>query len=57
MASKGGAKTESLYAVHPGVAMMQKWVAELKGKTGRTLDEWLALVKTEGPATEKERRL
>ena len=27
------------YSVHPGVAMVMKWVAELKVKTGRTLDE------------------
>ncbi len=50
------AKTEPLYSVHPGVAIMQKWVAELKGKTGRSLEEWLALVKKEGPLAEKERR-
>jgi hypothetical protein len=43
----------SLYSVHPGVAMMQKWIAELKDKTGRSLDEWLALVKESGPADEK----
>ena len=46
----------SRYSVHPGVAMMQKWVAELKPKTGRSLDEWLAFIKKEGPATEAERR-
>jgi hypothetical protein len=50
------ARTESLYGVHPGVAMMQKWVAELKDKTGRSLEEWIALVKKEGPPSEKERR-
>ena len=36
--------------------MMQKWVAELKEKTGRSLDEWVRLVKKEGRAGEKERR-
>src|SRR5262245_24287132 len=46
----------TLYSVHPGVAMVQKWVAELKGKTGRTLDEWIALVQKEGPPQEKDRR-
>jgi Domain of unknown function (DUF5655)/Domain of unknown function (DUF4287) len=56
MAGKAGTKRESLYDVHPGVVMMQKWVGELKEKTGRNLDEWLALVKKEGPSTEKERR-
>src|SRR5215831_16820274 len=49
-------RTKSLYSVHPGVLMTQKWVAELKGKTGRSLPEWLALVKKSGPKTEVERR-
>src|SRR5215467_664771 len=49
-------KTQALYDVHPGVGMVQKWVAELKGKTGRSLEEWLALVKKEGPKDEKARR-
>lgn len=49
-------KTQALYDVHPGVAMVQKWVAELKSKTGRSLAEWLALVKKEGPKDEKSRR-
>jgi len=46
----------SLYSVHPGVAMMQKWIKELPQKTGRSLDEWIELAKKSGPATEKERR-
>jgi hypothetical protein len=50
------AKTQPVYDVHPGVVMMQKWVAELKEKTGRTLEEWVELVKKEGPKGEKERR-
>ena len=49
-------KRKSIYGVHPGVAMTQKWIAELKGKTGRTLDEWLALIKKSGPKDEKARR-
>jgi hypothetical protein len=36
--------------------MVQKWLSELKEKTGRSLDEWIALAKKEGPATEQERR-
>jgi hypothetical protein len=36
------AKNDGLYDVHPGVAMVQKWIAELKGKTGRSLEEWIA---------------
>lgn len=46
----------SLYSVHPGVAMTQKWVADLPQKSGRSLDEWIALVRNSGPQTEKERR-
>jgi Domain of unknown function (DUF5655)/Domain of unknown function (DUF4287) len=43
----------SLYSVHPAVAMVQKWIAEIKGKTGRSLEEWVALVKESGPDDEK----
>jgi hypothetical protein len=42
--------------VHPGVAQIQKWVQELPGKTGRSLEEWIALTEKSGPATETERR-
>src|SRR4051794_30416457 len=49
-------KTESLYGVHPGVLLSQKWVAELKQRTGRSLDEWTALVQKSGPKEEKARR-
>src|ERR1700747_3362114 len=47
---------KSIYGVHPGVAMLQKWIEELKDKTGRSLDEWIALVKKAGPKSEAERR-
>jgi hypothetical protein len=50
------AKSESLYGVHPGVAMTQKWLGELKEKTGRSMEDWLALVKKEGPKDQKSRR-
>jgi hypothetical protein len=46
----------SVYSVHPGVAMVQNWVAALKEKTGRPLDEWLVVVKKSGLKTEAERR-
>jgi len=49
-------KRKSLYSPHPSIAMVQKWLAELKEKTGHTLDEWLIIVARDGPATEKERR-
>ncbi len=44
------------YSVHPGVAMVQKWMRELPEKTGRSLEEWMALIKKSGPVTERERR-
>lgn len=53
---KARANRQSLYSVHPGVFMVQKWIETLPEKTGRSLDEWLALVKREGPPTEQERR-
>ena len=49
-------KVQGPYSVHPGVAQTQKWVDELPQKTGRSLEEWIALAKASGPATEKERR-
>jgi Domain of unknown function (DUF5655)/Domain of unknown function (DUF4287) len=56
MAKTRAGKSESPYDVHPGIAMMQKWVTELIEKTGRSLEEWIELVKKEGPKGEKERR-
>ena len=49
-------KIASPYSVHPGVAMIQKWTQELPKKTGRSLDEWIALTRNAGLSTEKERR-
>ena len=48
--------TGSLYSVHPGVAMMQKWIAELKPKTGCSLEEWIKHIRVMGPKDEKECR-
>jgi uncharacterized protein DUF5655/uncharacterized protein DUF4287 len=45
-----------LYSVHPGIGMVEKWKSELPAKTGRSLDDWIALVKKSGPRAEKERR-
>jgi uncharacterized protein DUF5655/uncharacterized protein DUF4287 len=47
---------KSIYGIHPGVLMTQKWVAELKQKTGRSLEEWIGLVKKSGPKEEQSRR-
>src|ERR1700730_6711116 len=56
MPKAAAATDSSLYDTHPGVAMVQKWVAELKDQTGRSLEEWSALVKKQGPKDEKSRR-
>jgi hypothetical protein len=47
---------KSIYGVHPGVAMAQNAIAGLPAKTGRSLDEWIALIKTRGPKGEAARR-
>ncbi len=47
---------KSPYDVHPGVKMVQEWIASLKQKTGRTMEEWVKLVQQSGPPTAKERR-
>jgi len=48
--------TTSLYDVHPGITMLQKWIATLKEKTGHSLEEWVALAKKKGPAGHRELR-
>jgi len=48
--------TKSTYDVHPSVAMVQKTIAGLKEKTGRSLEEWTKLVRKDGPESEKDRR-
>jgi Domain of unknown function (DUF5655) len=50
------AKSQMVYDVHPGVAMVQKSMAGLKEETGRSLEEWIAVVKRDGPKDEKPRR-
>jgi hypothetical protein len=47
---------KSIYSVHPGVLMTQKWIGELKQKTGRSLEEWLKYIKKSGPKDETQRR-
>lgn len=36
--------------------MVQKWIAELKPKTGHSLEEWITLVKKDGPKAYQARR-
>jgi hypothetical protein len=47
---------KSIYGVHPGVLKSLQWISVLKQKTGRSLDEWLKLIKQEGPPEEMDRR-
>ncbi len=48
--------THSIYSVHPSVAYAQAIIANLPKTTGKSIDEWIALVKKSGPAGKKERR-
>jgi hypothetical protein len=43
------------FDVHPSVAMVQKWVEDLPAKTGRTLEEWAAMVRASRLKDRKER--
>lgn len=49
-------KTKSIYSPHPSLALVQKWIADLKQKTGRSLDEWMRYIKKNGPKDNQERR-
>lgn len=55
--AKPAAKPRSLYSVHPSVSMMQRWIVELKQKTGRNLEEWIKVVRTNGPTDLAARRI
>ena len=50
------AKSKSGYDLHPSVVMTQKTISMLKQKTGRTLEEWILLLKQKGPKDQKQRR-
>jgi hypothetical protein len=45
-----------IYSVHPGVKMVQNWIATLQEKTGRTLPEWIELIQARGPKAPGPRR-
>ena len=50
-------KSKSPYSVHPGVMMVQKWIETLPEKTGHSLDEWMGIIKKQGPKDEKALRV
>src|SRR5258708_8710927 len=56
MPTAKAARTPAWYDGHPGVAMVQKSLAQLKENTGRSLEEWIELVNREGPKDEKSLR-
>jgi hypothetical protein len=47
---------KSVYSPHPGFVMEEASIAKLPAKTGKSLEQWMAILKKSGPATEKERR-
>jgi Domain of unknown function (DUF5655)/Domain of unknown function (DUF4287) len=47
---------KSLYSVHPSLGMVQSSLRILQEKTGKSADEWAAIVNAHGPADEKGRR-
>lgn len=49
-------RSKAGYDLHPSVLMALKTLAGLKQKTGRSLDEWILLVRQKGPDDEKQRR-
>jgi Domain of unknown function (DUF5655)/Domain of unknown function (DUF4287) len=48
-------RKNSVYSVHPGFAMEESSLENLKDRTGHTLEEWVRTIRKSGPATEKER--
>jgi hypothetical protein len=54
---QSSAKSSAIrYSPHPSIAMVVKWVNELKEKTGRNLDEWCAYIQKNGPKEMAARR-
>jgi hypothetical protein len=49
------AATKSMYSPHPSIQMVQDSIAALSAKTGRSLPQWMAFIKKEGPAGEEGR--
>lgn len=54
--ARAKAASKSIYGVHPGVAMVMKWIEDLPAKTGKSLEEWIKLIKKQGPKSTEARR-
>ncbi len=48
-------RKHSVYTLHPGFAMEESSLLNLKERTGRTLEDWIRIVEKSGPPTERER--
>jgi hypothetical protein len=48
--------TRARYSLHPGFAMEAASVANLLERTGKSVDEWVAIVQASGPPGQKERQ-
>ena len=53
--SKAATHKNWKYDLHPSVRMVQSVIAGMEQKTGHSLEDWLRLVKKEGPTGEKDR--
>ncbi len=47
---------KSQFDRHTGLGMEEAWIARMPEKTGKSLEEWVRLLQSSGPATESERR-
>jgi len=50
------ARRKSIYNVHPSLRMVESSIRNLEQRTGKTVAEWIAIVKKDGPAEEPQRR-
>jgi hypothetical protein len=48
-------RKNTIYSLHPSFTMEESSLAKLQERTGKTLDEWIKLLKKDGPRTEKAR--
>jgi hypothetical protein len=54
-ATKGETRKKSTYSIHPGFAMEKSSLINLQKNTGKSLEDWIEIVKESGLETEKER--
>ncbi len=53
--TKKASRMKARYATHPAYAMQDAIISNLKQKTGKSLEEWIRVVKKSGPSAKKER--